>query len=167
MAQLAPLYGMIADDFNSDGNLDITICGNDYGTEVSNGRYDALDGLLLLGDGKGNFETQTILQSGLFIPGDAKAMVKLKGIDNNYLIAVSQNKGPLKLFNYKSGNQKIISLLPNDKTILFTLANGQKRKQELYYGTSFLSQSSLFICAVPGTKKIEVIDSKGQKRIVQ
>src|SRR4029079_9867720 len=27
-AQIAPLYGMVADDFNSDGNLDIAVVGN-------------------------------------------------------------------------------------------------------------------------------------------
>ena len=73
MAQLSPIYGMVADDFNHDGNLDVAMACNDFGTEVGNGRYDALNGLLLLGDGKGNFIPQTILQSGLFLPGDAKA----------------------------------------------------------------------------------------------
>ncbi|MEJ7588233.1 MAG: VCBS repeat-containing protein [Ferruginibacter sp.] len=52
MAQLAPLYGMTTDDFNQDGNLDVAVNGNDFGTEVSNGRYDALNGLVMLGDGK-------------------------------------------------------------------------------------------------------------------
>ena len=41
MAQMAPLNGMVAGDVNQDGFLDIIICGNDYGTEVSTGRYDA------------------------------------------------------------------------------------------------------------------------------
>ena len=50
---------MVADDFDGDGNLDVVINANDYGTEVQSGRYDALNGLLLKGDGKGNF-TATI-----------------------------------------------------------------------------------------------------------
>ena len=36
------------DDFNGDGNLDIAAVGNDYGTEVSLGRYDAMNGLIML-----------------------------------------------------------------------------------------------------------------------
>ena len=43
---------MIADDFDADGNLDLAINTNDYGTDVSVGRYDALNGLMLKGDGK-------------------------------------------------------------------------------------------------------------------
>ena len=78
-AQFAPLYGMQADDFNGDGNLDLVVCGNDFGTEVSKGRYDALNGLLLLGDGKGNFNPQSPAQSGICIPGDAKGLVRFMG----------------------------------------------------------------------------------------
>src|SRR5678816_980877 len=46
-AQLSMLCGMSTDDVDGDGNLDITINGNDYGTEVFTGRYDALNGLVL------------------------------------------------------------------------------------------------------------------------
>jgi hypothetical protein len=164
-AQLAPLYGMVADDFNGDGNLDVAICGNDFGTEVTNGRYDALNGLVLLGDGKGNFTPQTILQSGLFIPGDAKAMVKLKGSNNTYLLAATQNRGPLKIFSHKPTNQQLIPLKPDDKFIRVTLANGQVRKEEIYHGSSFLSQSSLFTVRNPSIKKIEIVNNRGETRI--
>ncbi|MBC7849036.1 MAG: VCBS repeat-containing protein, partial [Chitinophagaceae bacterium] len=50
-AQLSPLNGIVIDDVNDDTHLDIVAVGNDYGTEVSTGRYDALNGLVLLGDG--------------------------------------------------------------------------------------------------------------------
>ncbi|MEP7277445.1 MAG: hypothetical protein ABI813_02275 [Bacteroidota bacterium] len=46
---------MIADDFNDDGSLDIVVYGNDYGNEVTNGRYDAFNALLMESDGNGNF----------------------------------------------------------------------------------------------------------------
>ena len=82
MAQLAPVYGIVTDDFNGDGNLDVALCGNDFGTEVTNGRYDAMNGLVFSGDGSGNFIAQTILQSGIFIPGDARAFIKLKATDD-------------------------------------------------------------------------------------
>src|SRR4029077_5281699 len=97
-AQVSVLNGMIADDFDGDGNLDVLINGNDYGTEVSVGRYDALNGLLLKGDGKGNFQPLSILQSGIYIPDDGKALVKLQGANSKYLVAASQNKDYLKLF---------------------------------------------------------------------
>jgi hypothetical protein len=40
-AQFSVLCGMATGDFDSDGNLDIVINGNDYGTEVGSGRQDA------------------------------------------------------------------------------------------------------------------------------
>jgi hypothetical protein len=50
MAQLSALNGMIADDFDGDGNLDLAMNTNDYGTDVTVGRYDALNGLMLKGE---------------------------------------------------------------------------------------------------------------------
>ena len=81
--------------------LDILLCGNDYGAEVSNGRLDALNGLVLEGDSKGNFTPLSILQSGIYIPGDGRALVKLKNGTGGDLFAASQNKGVLKVFALK------------------------------------------------------------------
>ena len=86
----------------------MVICGNDYGNEVTAGRYDAMNGLVLLGDGSGNFKAQTIQQSGFFVPGDAKALVQLRGTNNQYLLAASQNQGPIKLFKERAN----ISFIP-------------------------------------------------------
>ncbi|MEO5563763.1 MAG: VCBS repeat-containing protein, partial [Chitinophagaceae bacterium] len=44
-AQVSSINGMTTDDFDGDGNLDVMMSGNDYGTEISVGRYDALNGL--------------------------------------------------------------------------------------------------------------------------
>jgi len=98
VAQFSPVFGIISEDFNKDGNLDILVCGNDYGAEVSNGRLDASNGLVLKGDGKGNFEPLTIEQSGIYIPDNAKSLVKLKRKSGGILIIASQNKGKLEAF---------------------------------------------------------------------
>jgi len=164
MAQLSPLYGMVADDLNDDGNLDIAIVGNDFGTEVLIGRYDALNGLILLGDGKGNFISQSIIQSGLFVPGNARALVKLTGANNSYLLAASQNKDVLKVFK-KRTTQKIIKLLPEDEALIIHLKNGKQRREELYEGNSFVSQSSKFILLNSNITSVEIINRKGEKRV--
>lgn len=165
MAQFAPLFGMIATDVNNDGNLDIVAAGNDFGNEVSNGRYDAMNGLVLLGDGKGSFKTESILQSGIYIPGNAKAVVQLRGANDQCLIAASQNRGPLKLFRQNTA-VKTIPLKQDDKTILLHLQNGSKRKEEVYHGDSFLSQSSLFIPVSSQVKSIDIANNEGEKRTV-
>jgi hypothetical protein len=98
LAQLSSVFGLISDDFDGDGKQDILLCGNDYGTEVFNGRQDALNGLVLKGNGKGDFIPLTMEQSGIYIPGDARGLVKLKRAAGGYLYIALQNKGPLKAF---------------------------------------------------------------------
>lgn len=98
MAQLSAINGIVADDFDGDGNLDLCMNTNDYGTDPANGRYDALNGLILKGDGKGGFYPLSLLESGIYIPGNGKALAKLKGADGKYLLAATENNGPLRVF---------------------------------------------------------------------
>ena len=164
MAQLAPLNGMVADDFNNDGNLDVAIAGNDYSNEVTDGRYDAMNGLVLLGDGKGNFTPQTQLQSGFSITGDARALIKLRGKNNDYLLAASQNRGPLEIFRRKNEGQKIIPVQPLDVSALVTYKNGKKQKYEFEYGASFLSGSARFLNVSDKVISVEIKNSSGLVR---
>jgi hypothetical protein len=165
-AQISVINGMTIDDFDGDGNLDVLINGNDWGTEVSVGRYDALNGLLLKGDGKGGFLPQTILQSGIYIPGNGKAMAGLAGANGKYLIAASQNRGPLKIFELKR-NTVNIPLMPDDISAEETFKNGTTRRLEFYYGCSFLSQSGRFIRTDDKLKSITIYKSDGEKRNLQ
>jgi enediyne biosynthesis protein E4 len=165
MAQLAPVYGMVTGDFDQDGNLDVALTGNDYGNEVTSGRYDAFNGLILLGDGRGNFTPRTILQSGLFIPGDGKALVELQGPGNTLLLAASQNNGPLRLFK-SDGERQLIRVKDDDRLALIYLRNGKIRRQELGYGSSFGSQSARIIQMDKSILRVELIDAKGQRRTI-
>ncbi len=162
-AQMAPLNGMIMEDFDGDGNLDILASTNDFGTEVTVGRYDALNGIFLKGDGQGNFQSLSILQSGIFLPGDGKAMIKIRGINGRTYVIASQNRGALKVWQPRLEGKQI-TLQPNDDVITLTLKNGKLRRQELYFGNSFLSQSTRFITINPSVTGIEVTDLKKQKR---
>ena len=162
-AQVSSLNGMVVDDFDGDGNLDVLINGNDYGNETPTGRYDALNGLLLKGNGKGGFTPQSILQSGIYIPGDGKALVKLQSPNGNYMVAASQNRGPLQLFQLRR-NVKNIPLNPDDQTALITYKNGSKQKQEFYFGSSFLSQSGRFLTVNNNVISVQITNTKGNTR---
>lgn len=162
-AQIAPIYGLVIDDFDGDGNLDIAATGNDYGTEVGNGRYDALHGLVMLGDGNCHFRALSILESGLYIPGNGKALVKLAGKGNEYFIAATQNRGPLKVFRKKT-SQPVVRSETGDLFAEITLASGKKRREEIYYGHSFISQSSRFIVTNSAVGSVEITDGQGEKR---
>lgn len=163
MAQYSAINGMITDDFDGDGNLDICMSTNDYGTMPSYGRYDALNGLILKGDGKGKFTPLSILQSGIFIPENGKALVKLRGSDGKYLIAASQNKGPLKLFALNRGCY-FLPVNAEDVAAVITYKDGRRQRRETGYGNSFLSQSGRFITVDGFISSIEIMDSRGRKR---
>ncbi|MBV9960901.1 MAG: VCBS repeat-containing protein, partial [Parafilimonas sp.] len=165
LAQVSTLNGMIADDFDGDGNLDVLLNGNDYGTEVSVGRYDAFNSLLLKGNGKGDFQPLSILQSGVYIPGDGKALVKLEGAPGKYLVAASQHKGALKLYALRK-NTKIIKVKADDINAIIHYKNGSIEKKEFYYGSSFLSQSSRFFTVNNNISSINITNSKGETRSI-
>ncbi|SDW24905.1 FG-GAP repeat-containing protein [Hydrobacter penzbergensis] len=164
-AQFSVLNGMLVEDFDGDGNLDVLINGNDYGTEVSVGRYDALNGLLLKGNGKGDFAPMSILQSGIFIPGNGKALAKLRSASGKCLVAATQNRGPLKVFEEKQP-VRCVALQPNDAVAVIQYKNGKKQKREIGYGISFLSQSARFLNIEADVQSVIITDNMGKTRSV-
>jgi hypothetical protein len=164
-AQFSVLNGMVVDDYDGDGNLDVVINGNDYGTEPLLGRYDALNGLLLKGEGNGTFIAQPILQSGIYIPGNGKALVTLKSSQGKYLLAASQNRGALKIFELKKNN-KIVPLKPLDESVIIKYNNGKRQKRWIGYGSSFLSQSGRFLTLDDHAERVDITNSKGEKRSI-
>ena len=165
-AQFSAINGMVAGDFDGDGNLDLVMNTNDYSTEPNIGRYDALNGLYLKGDGKGNFSPLSILQSGIFIPGNGKALAKLESDGGKCLLVAAQNRGPLKIFELRK-NIKCLRTGPMDVSALIKYKNGIVRKEELYYGSSFLSQSARFINLDENVTSVDLIDFHGRTRKVQ
>jgi ASPIC and UnbV/FG-GAP-like repeat len=162
-AQISVINGMVVDDFDGDGNLDVLINGNDYGIEAATGRYDAMNGLLLKGDGKGDFKPLSILQSGIYIPGNGKALVKLLSPSGDYLVAASQHNDKLKLFQLKK-RVKSVKANPDDVSAVIKFNDGSIQKEELYYGNSFLSQSGRFFSIGENVAEIQITNSKGSSR---
>lgn len=165
LAQLGPIFGMVSTDVDRDGNLDVMLIGNDYSGEVLMGRYDALNGLWLKGDGIGGFAPQPMSQSGFYVPANAKGLAQLTDAKGHELLVASQNRGKLLLFR----NQKAcrtIRLQPQDASAMLTYANGQKQKVEFPYGQSFLSQSARVLTVSNNVKAIEIADGQGKKRVV-
>jgi len=165
-AQVSVLNGMQTGDFDGDGNLDVVINGNDYGTDVSIGRYDALNGLMLKGDGNGNFKPLSILQSGIYIPGNGKALVTMRWKNGDLLLAASQNKDSLKVFKLNKPI-KSIQLKPTDAYALLKYKNGKTGKEEFYYGSSFLSQSSRFMKLDDDVVSVVIYDDNGKSRVIK
>jgi len=105
------------------------------------------------------------LQSGIFIPGNGKALVKLRGVSGKYLLAASQNKGPLKVFQLRT-SCKTISLNPLDISAIISYKDSRHQKREFEYGSSFLSQSGRFLNIDNNVTSIEIKNNRGEIRKV-
>jgi hypothetical protein len=124
-----------------------------------------LNGLLLKGDGDGGFVPLTIQQSGIYIPGNGKALVKMTGSYGNYLVAASQNRDNVKVFELNKKIQ-VIKIDPGDSRALIHCKNGNIRKEEFYYGSSFLSQSARFIAVTEKVSSVGITDRLGKTRTI-
>ena len=102
--QMAQINAMLVDDYDEDGNLDVLIAGNDFQAEPQFGRYDALNGIFLRGDGKGNFKDLRSSESGFHIPGQSNQLTKMKTNEGQTLILAGQNNDSLKIFTVKNNN---------------------------------------------------------------
>jgi hypothetical protein len=85
-------------DINGDNKEDIIAVGNDFGNEIFIGKYDALNGVILVGDGTGSFSSISSLESGFLAPGDAKHIAKVKKSGGGYYFFITQNKGNLLIY---------------------------------------------------------------------
>jgi hypothetical protein len=74
IAQIAPIQGLVAGDFDGDRNADIYVVQNSYAPIPATGRFDGGLSQLLRGDGHGHFVPAPPSESGLIVPGDAKAL---------------------------------------------------------------------------------------------
>ena len=167
-AQMGAVYGLVPEDFNRDGHLDLLLSGNSHATESISGRLDGLNGLLMLGDGKGGFKPLRAAQSGILIPGDAKGMAQLKLVNGASLVLAAQNNGPLLAFTIDASNKMVyIRPMSQDGNLEAVYDDGRKRRVELSYGSGYLSQSSRNV-ALPraGLKKVTLTDFRGRSREV-
>ena len=154
MAQASPVFGMVAQDIDGDGNLDAVLVGNDWGSDLVAGRMDAFNGVVLKGDGKGAFTPLTLAQTGFYVPGNAKALINLPDAQGHCRLAASENRGPLRLFAV----QQPQTFTPVDaRTVAVTvrLKNGHMRRQEIPSGTSFYGQSARGVWLLPGEAVIK------------
>lgn len=100
-AQTAPVYGMLADDYNADGKTDLLLTGNSSAPDPHVGQYDAFNGLLLLQDDQGEFQPQSLQESGFYVPGEGRTLRSFQLANGETVIIAAQNSGPLLYFKVK------------------------------------------------------------------
>lgn len=99
LAQIAPGFGASLVDVDSDGNLDLFIAQNFYGPQRETGHMDGGVGLLLRGDGNGDWSPVWPDKSGLVVPGDGKSVVQTDfNNDGRPDFLVGQNDGEIRAY---------------------------------------------------------------------
>jgi hypothetical protein len=96
-AQFSPVYGLLVEDYDKDGNLDILLGGNLYGVKPEVGRYDANYGLLLKGNGDNTFEEVLSKESGFQALGQVRDLERIK-VGDKSLLLVAKNNDKMQVF---------------------------------------------------------------------
>ena len=106
IAQFSPIYGILVKDFNGDGHLDVLLGGNFFGNRVKYGRYDANKGVVLLGDGKGDFNPVSTLESGLLVEGEVRDILSVTRVDNSELVLLVRNNMAIKTYKINQNGRR-------------------------------------------------------------
>jgi hypothetical protein len=163
-AQFAPVFGVLTNDYNDDGYMDILLTGNSYSSNVEDGQYDAFTGLYLVGDGTGNFKAVPSRESGFFVDGDAKGMAELTLSDGRPLILAAQNSGKMKVYEANNSTHEFIRLKKDDFCADILYKNGKTEHREFYYGSGYLSNSSRICKISANVETVTVTSYNGNSR---
>jgi enediyne biosynthesis protein E4 len=166
-AQIAPVFGVLVNDYNGDGNPDVLITGNSYATEIHSGWYDAGIGLYLQGDGKGNFKPVHHSQSGFFVDTDAKGMAEVQLDEFTGLVLVASNEDSLATYIVNYGeSRRTIHPKPDDYKVNLYYDDQRFSVVEFQYGSGYLSHTSRSFRVPKEVVNIEMVNYKGEKRMV-
>lgn len=100
IAQSFPVFSILPIDLNQDGNMDLILGGNQTYTRIRIGLMDAGLGLVLLGDGEGNFTPLSSSESGLAIKGDIKSILPIE-TNTGIQLLFGINQKPLESYTIK------------------------------------------------------------------
>ncbi len=149
ISQASPIFGSQVIDVNRDGNVDILHVGNFYGPDRDTWRFDAGIGEVLLGDGNGEFTPIPNIQTGFYVPNEARSMIMLPNQDKHELLfMVGSCKDSLRTFSHiLPSDAQVLQI--DDKSIIthgiVQLKSGKKRMIEFYHGFGYYSQQPRFL----------------------
>lgn len=153
IAQVAPLQGLAAGDFDGDGFADIYAVQNSFAPLHRVGRFAGGLSQLLRGDGRGHFTPVPPRESGLVVSGDAKALavVDLGGdgwpdflvTRNDATTLAFRNGGVVGRRSLRIGLRAAQgNALAIGARVMVELADGTSRVSELHAGSGYFSQST-------------------------
>jgi hypothetical protein len=105
-AQFSVIYGLELVDINGDSITDILLGGNLYEVKPELGRYDGLQGLVLQGEGNGEFRALSKVKSGFYVPGESRHIQPIR-LKSGKGVIVARNNDTLKIFKMVNYAQHI------------------------------------------------------------
>ncbi|HEY6156561.1 MAG TPA: VCBS repeat-containing protein, partial [Gemmatimonadales bacterium] len=112
-AQLAPVYAILARDLDGDGKTDLLVAGNFDGVQPEIGRMSAGYGLVLRGDGRGQFTPLRAAESGFSVPGQARDIQRVRTRRGDLYVVTRNNDRPL-IFRSSRAGLALPPLRPDD-----------------------------------------------------
>jgi enediyne biosynthesis protein E4 len=152
-AQISPVQGTVVADFDGDGQTDVYVVQNSHAPDAFIGRFTGGLSQLLRGDGLGGFTAIPPAESGLIVPGDAKALVTvdLQGDGWPDVIATRQQAMMRAFRNAGSTDGRPLAVRlrgrPGNPTaigakVTIILTDGRRQVAEVAAGSGYLSQSA-------------------------
>ena len=153
LAQISPLQGIVAGDFDGDGHADIYAVQNSYAPIPAVGRHNGGLSQLLRGDGHGHFTAVPVAESGLVVTGDAKALAVLDLNHDGWPdFLISRNNSTTLAFQNRrvAGRNSVRVSLRGPAgnptavgaRITAELADGSTQTCEVFAGSGYYSQST-------------------------
>ncbi len=90
---------------DGDGKMDMLLGGNFYESKPEAGIYDASHGLVLKGDGNGNFISLKAEQSGVNINGAVRDIIAIDTKKGELMIIARNNEAAVLLEKKKNSNR--------------------------------------------------------------
>ena len=153
IAQLAPGFGIVAEDLDGDNITDLFIAQNFHWPQPETGRMSGGMSVILKGNGDGSFNSAWPQESGIIVPDDAKS-VCLSDFNGDSFpdLVISSNDGPLRGFLSVDKGQKknyTVTLKGSIQNaqgigakIIAIFSDNSKVTKEIKAGSGYLSQSS-------------------------
>jgi hypothetical protein len=150
-AQMAPAFAVVVADFDGDGFEDVFLSQNFYDTEPQTSRADAGRGLLLRGNGQGNFQALSGSSSGIAGYGEQRGAAAADyDADGRVDLVVTQNAVETKLYHNEDAKPGLRVALegppgnPHGIGAVLRLQSGERLGpvREIHAGSGYWSQDS-------------------------
>ncbi len=163
-SQFSPIYGTYCYDINGDKRTEILYVGNFFSNNIDDGPYASSTGGLISWNSDNKVGVKRGHQIGFNVHGDARAIAGIILGNKTRAFIVSSNDDSLKVYSQVMQNDRHFKLNTFDASAEIEYEDGTIQKQEFYYGSGYLSQSSRYLSVPADCKRISILTYSGKER---